>query len=174
MADRRQTGGQEALRGPTPRASTEYSMRQQTPLPAELSAVNELVRAAIEDVLTRHHESDESIIAARVGEGVRGRTRSYRGAIGTLGAALVGVLAWSWSQVQAYGDSREGAARAAVQAEQKAAEATARVEETHDLAEANSTRIDVLEAKIDRLLVIAETLENRPSNLPPAPTPRRK
>ncbi|MBK8241668.1 MAG: hypothetical protein IPK74_39675, partial [Deltaproteobacteria bacterium] len=116
----------------------------------------------------------ESTIAARVGEGVRGRTRSYRGAIGTLGAALVGVLAWSWSQVQAYGDSREGAARAAVQAEQKAAEATARVEETHDLAEVNSTRIDVLEAKIDRLLVIAETLENRPSNLPPAPTPRRK
>lgn len=167
---------QDSLRGPTPRPSVEYAMRSQTPLPAELSAVNELVRAAIEDVFASRHESEESIIAARVGETVRGKTRSYRGAIGTLGAALVGVLAWSWSQVQAYGDSRASAAKAAVAAEQKAEQASHKAQETRDLAETNSARITAIEAKLDRLIVIAETVQQHtePGEEPTAPPPKRR
>ncbi len=163
------------LIGPTPRPSTEYARRS---LPAELSQVNELVRAAIEDVLATRHESDESIIAAQVRDTVRGKTRNYRGAIGTLGTLLVAALAWSWSQVQAYGDSRASAAKAAVAAEQKAEAAARKAQDTSDLASANAARITAIEAKLDRLIVIAETTQQHTepgeAEEPPPPPPKRR
>lgn len=164
MDPRRRLAGdpQDGLRGPTPRPSTEYGTRPTTP--AEESSVEAIVARVVGQILGERTAADESTITARVHDDLRGKTRRYRTAIGGLGAALVALASWSISQVEAYGQSRADAATSALKAESKAQEAARYLEETRHLAaearqvsEATSARVDQLDAKLDRLLRIAES-----------------
>lgn len=126
-------------------------------LPAELSGLHEMLRDALQEALGSRTQAEESMISARAGELARGKTRTYRGAIGGLAAALVALLSWAATQVQAYGDGRAEAAQAALRAEAKAEEARVYAEETRGLAEAAARQVDALDRKLDRLLSLAET-----------------
>lgn len=150
-------GRQDAIRGVTPRRTTVPPPPEpQRPSDPELESI---IAHVVGQLLGQRTAAEESMIAASAGERARRATRGWRLASGGLGAALVALASWSWSQVQAYGDGRAAAARAAIVAESKAEEAAAYLEETRRIAEeagkhAATVEASVrgLEAKMDRVL----------------------
>lgn len=129
--------------------------------PAETSQVNEIVAALMAQV----GEVIESRICAAMppssGDTVSMRrvTRTgYRGVIGALAAGLVAAITWGVAQVEAYGDGRESAARAAIAAEAKAAEAARYAEETRKVAESAALHAETIDRKLD---IVIKKLEER-------------
>jgi len=158
------------LRGPTPprrrrENSAPYPVVDDTTRrisPAETSQVAEIVSA----IMAQVGGVIESRIAASMPPSaddtvsMRRATRTgYRGVIGALAAGLVAAITWGVSQVQAYGDGRESAARAAIAAEAKAAEAARYAEETRKVAEAAASHAETIDRKLD--LVIKKLEERR-------------
>jgi len=161
------------LRGPTPRPvrrdpsgpqSVADDTTRRLESPAEISTVQEIVQvlaAQIGDIVeaklaaTQPASSGDSVSMRRA-------TRTgYRGAIGALAAGLVAAITWGVTEVRAYGDGRESAARSAIAAEAKAADAARFAEDTRKVAETAAARADVLEAKLDKVLAKLDEMERR-------------
>lgn len=151
---------------PPPRPSVPYSEGRPS-LPAELSGLHELLSEVLAEQLSRRTTTEEQLITARSREVARSQTRSYRGAIGGLAAALLALGTWTVSVVRSYGDSRAAAAIAEQDAALDAARAAAAAKDTRALVDATVSRVDAIERKIDRLIVLTE--EARTPTAPPAP-----
>lgn len=170
------------LRGPTPRPirrdpsgpqSVADATTRRIETPAEISTVQEIVEASLPLVAngvgkvvataisaafaeffpSPRHGSGDSVVMSRA------RRTGYRGTIVALAASLVAAITWGVTEVRAYGDGRESAARSAIAAEAKAAEAARFAEDTRKVAETAAARADVLEAKLDRVLAKLDEME---------------
>lgn len=157
------SGRQDALRGHTPRPSVPHSLVAEPPPAKQLSPAEESLASAVAfhvgEILGGLVDQEDP----KKADATRKRITRYKGAIGALGAALIGIASWSASQIEAYGQSRADAATSALKAEAKAEEAARYLEETRKLAsearevsEATSARVDQLDRKLDRLLRLAE------------------
>lgn len=146
-------------RTPAPPRSVPYQEVRPS-LPAELSGLHDLLSEVFADVLSeqmsRRTTTEEQLITARAGEVARGKTRTYRGAIGGLAAALIALGTWTISVVRSYGDSRAAAAVAEQDAALDAARAAASARDTRALVDSTVSRVDAIERKIDRLITLTE------------------
>lgn len=91
----------------------------------------------------------------------RAARTGYRGAIGALAAGLVAAITWGVTEVRAYGDGRESAARAAIAAEAKAAEAVRYAEDTRKVAEDAASHAGEIERKLDLVIAKLEQIEGK-------------
>lgn len=125
--------------------------------PAALSAVREIVDDSIDKALSDRSTAAESALTLQVESTVRSKTKRYRGAVSGLAAALVAVAGWAVAEVRSYGDERVAAYTAQVEAR----DAKAHAEETRQVADRATARLDELEPKVDEALVILRELHQQ-------------
>jgi hypothetical protein len=168
--ERRATGEHPQTRAPrTPREADPSAGEHAWLSPAARSEVREILA----EVFSERSASAESMIASRVKVDTARGLKRYRGAVGGLIGALLGMGGWAVAEVRSYGDERAEAARTAIAAEAKAeaaADEAMRVRTELDDARA---RVDQLEPKVDRALAGIEQLLAREAAEEPKPKPRR-